>query len=130
MDPQLVFRSLLPAMPSCILALLFYLTIGQRLQEKCFQFEEYVPAESGLPAAERVPSTQKAVIHSGYGFVRGWLYSGANLAVVGLTGALALMLTGCISPRYAYSKLSWETVFVVAASQVLQMVWRLAEPVT
>ena len=110
---------LLPALPSCVLTLIFYLTIGQRLQEKCFRFEEYTPKSAGIeiPEEKTEPSNWKVAITiivmvlCIIGFV-----SGLNLAAVGLAGAVALMLTGCISPRYAYSKLSWETVFVVAAS--------------
>lgn len=115
------FDTLLPALPSCVLVLIFYLTVGQKLQEKCFRFEEYTPAEPEERTAADVGRSpldrQKAWITvivmalCVVGFV-----SGANLAAVGLAGAVVLMITGCISPRCAYAKLSWETVFVVAAS--------------
>lgn len=107
------------AIPAVLAAFFFYLLIGEKLQEKCFDFEE--TSTENLVQEEshtlKSPATWKAffvilvMVLCVVGFV-----SGLDLAAVAFAGAAAVLISGCISTKQAYTGISWETVFVISGT--------------
>ena len=98
---------------ACTLA---YFLFGQRLQEKYLDFEES-DHEMDNAAQSEEGSTAKCVftgvvmILCIIGFI-----AGGNIGVVGLLGALAVIVFKCVPKKRAYAAISWDTIFVVAGS--------------
>ena len=106
-------------LPIVIIALIFFMTIGLKLQKKVFNFPEVVDevaTEEG--EAEPKKSTAKMAISVAIllfciiGFVTElWSYG-----VVAMVGAVACIVTGCISQKKVFTKMDWTTVIVMGCS--------------
>jgi len=118
------FTPAILAVPATIGALIFYATIGTKLSEKWFNFEEPPVALSNnkyfqAGDDEKLGKVPKKVYISLGIFTTCallWVMTDLNLAIVGLLGACACFLTGCIKPETAFSRMSWSSLIVLAAS--------------
>lgn len=106
--------------PMLILLLVFFLTIGIKLQKKIFNFPE-VEDVKNTPSGEgdaKPKSTVKMCISVGIlafciiGFISGlW-----SMGVVAMTGAALCVITGCISQKRLFQKMDWTTVIIMGCS--------------
>lgn len=114
---ELTFFELAKAgIPLVILMVLYFLTIGYKLQEKCFTFQEVSNVQAAV--VQTSASGRKQVL-SGIilllcviGFISGVFTFGT----VALMGACACILTGCISQKRAFEMMDWSTVIVLGGS--------------
>ena len=110
--------------PVLILLLVFYLTVGMKLQKKVFDFPEVEDddkkaASSGGDAVFEEPkSVVKMCISLGIlifcivGFIVGlW-----TMGIVAMVGAVLCVVTGCISQKRVFEKMDWTTVIIMACS--------------
>jgi len=110
--------------PMLVLLLVFFLTVGMKLQKKVFNFPEAENTSgeklpSGKDTADAVPkSPVKMCISVGIlvfcivGFITGlW-----SMGVVAMTGAALCVITGCISQKRVFQKMDWTTVVIMGCS--------------
>ncbi len=110
---------------ACIVGLIVYSTIGYRLQQKFFDFEEVLPSamtelcqKDETYKGEKIvckPWKRKLVALTMIGCIAAFIL-GADIGGVAIIGACIVMATRCISEKRAYRGVSWETVFITAAS--------------
>lgn len=109
------------SIPRFLFIIAFYATVGLKVQEKVFDFEEQEPYQ--------IPPTEAAEDIKGYsgikmalsviilvlmviGFVSGIWTVGA----VAMLAGLACICTGCIRARQVFERMDWNTVWVLAGS--------------
>ena len=115
--PLTFFQLAYIGIPLVVLTVLYYATLGYKLQERCFDFEERAETE-GKTAPEHDSTRRKqnctALILLGcvIGFVAGWL----SLGVTALAGGVLCILTGCISYRRAFEMMDWSTIVILAGA--------------
>jgi len=108
--------------PMLILLLVFFLTVGMKLQKKIFDFEEVesdvTKSNTGGKVVESPKSVVKMCISLGIlifciiGFISGlW-----SMGVVAMTGAAMTVVTGCISQKRVFEKMDWTTVVIMGCS--------------
>lgn len=104
-----------------IVGLIFYATIGWRMQDKCFDFPD-VPIEVAEESKENVgksiynkPWKRIFVAVITVASVVA-MASGLNIGAVALVSATLVMATKCVDPKHAFRNTCWETVFVVVGS--------------
>ncbi len=95
-------------------------TFGYKLMDRCFDFEEPpLPTESGGgngTSSQAVNKSKAAIlvvvlIACIYAFI----FTKINMAMIALTAASVLMVTGCISVPEAFKRVSWVTAIMVGA---------------
>ncbi len=94
-------------------------TFGYNLINKCFDFEEpALPETTGSGVSgEQVNKTKAGILCAVLLFcIWGFAFSNLNMGVIALTSACVLMLTGCISPKEGFGRVSWTTVIMVGAA--------------
>jgi len=103
--------------PMLILLLVFFLTIGMKLQKKFFTFPE-VEDTISAKKEDAPKSITKMWISVGIlvfciiGFISGlW-----SMGVVAMIGATMCVVTGCISQKRVFEKMDWTTVIIMGAS--------------
>ncbi|NYB72964.1 anion permease [Sedimentibacter hydroxybenzoicus DSM 7310] len=104
--------------PAVLVVFLMYVTVGKKLQDKWFDFEE-VPIASGASKQDNNaehPVWKQALVGIVLVVVIIALIMGVNYGMAALMGASVLMITGCISEKQAFSSISWGTVIVVAGA--------------
>jgi len=107
--------------PMLILLLVFFLTIGMKLQKKFFDFPEVTAIPSGASSAstETKPrSVVKMCISVGIlAFcIVGFITELWSMGVVAMVGAAMCVVTGCISEKRVFQKMDWTTVIIMGCS--------------
>ena len=110
--------------PICLLCVAFVMTIGHTLKKKIFNFpEDEDENRRALPADEGAkPRTRKDIlgmcmasailVYCVIGFITGlW-----TLGIVAMTGAVLCIVTGCVSQKRVFEKMSWSTVVIMGCS--------------
>ena len=109
--------------PMLILLLVFFLTIGMKLQKKVFNFPEVEDTDAKkAPSSEDAVTAPKSPVKMGIslailvfcivGFITGlW-----SMGVVAMTGAALSVITGCISQKRVFQKMDWTTVVIMGCS--------------
>lgn len=114
------FDLTLGSLPRLAFIILFYATIGYKLQKKVFDFEDAPDAGGGADGeGEEQGFSRRKMITSVVililtitGFVSGIWTVGA----VAMVAALACIVTGCISIQQVFARMDWTTVWVMAGS--------------
>jgi anion transporter len=111
------------SIPRIAICMLFYMTIGNAIQDRCFNFHEISSAsdsdagkeESGkAPAQSQVKMWLSIIILllTIIAFVAEiWTFG-----MVAMVAGLACIATGCISMKEAFRRMDWTTIWVVAGS--------------
>jgi anion transporter len=120
--------------PLLILLIVFFLTIGMKLQKKIFNFPETEDeitnkTESNNPEIEQVisdqnpkgnPSKNPVKMYIALGIlvfcVVGFITGLWSMGVVAMTGAALCVITGCISQKRVFQKMDWTTVIIMGCS--------------
>lgn len=123
--PMNFFEPALTGAAACIIGLIVYLTFGYKLQQRFFDFKEVLPtgmtelceSDSTLRGKKLVckPWKRRLVAATMIGCIIAFIM-GFDIGGVAIIGACIVMATRCISERKAYRGVSWETVFITAAS--------------
>lgn len=119
LETMTFFDLTLGSLPRFIATVLFYATIGYKMQQKVFTFDE-VTSEALAEGSkeEKVYDKKKMVISVVIlvlmvaGFISGIWTVGA----VAMVAALACVVTGCISMKQVFQRMDWTTVWVMAGS--------------
>lgn len=93
-------------------------TFGYKLMDKWFDFEEPpMPTAAGSGVSGQQVNKVKAGILVAVLVlcIIGFVWTKLNMGVIALTAACVLILTGCISTKDAFQKISWTTVVIVGA---------------
>ena len=113
-----LFTPAIVNLPSLLVVLLFFGTVGYDLMKKVFDFEEVaVYSADGELQNEDTSFNWKMLVSGGVmvamviGFLLGFSTSG-----VSLLAACVVILTGCISEKEALKDISWSTIVIVGAS--------------
>lgn len=99
-----------------IVMFIYFLTVGYRIQERCFNFPE-VPNTSTDQQKVSQSSWKQAV--SGLilvGCVIGFISGVLSFGIISLLGACACILTGCISQKRVFETMDWSTIIVLGGS--------------
>ena len=110
-------------LPVLLLALLYFLTIGGRLQKRVFDFPEVEensenppaesePAESSSGSTARMCMSVAALVFCVIGFLSDLWTAG----VVAMTGAAFCVISGCISQKAVFRKMDWTTIVIMGCS--------------
>lgn len=110
------FEYLWAGLPKVVILLVYFVTIGFRLGQKTFDFEE--PADEVAPGAENRKLTGKMVISLGIllGCVVGFISGLWTLGGVAMIGGVLCVVTGCIDFKPMVKDLDWTTIIVVGGS--------------
>lgn len=112
-----LFEPTIINLPAVLAVIIFYALFGYKLQKKWFDFKEVAPPLVKCGSREKDFPRWKMIltIITTIGVVIG-LVQGFHYATVACTGAVILVMTGCISEMDAFRNISWPTVMVVGAS--------------
>lgn len=115
------FTPAILAVPATLGAILFYATFGTKLSEKWFDFEEspiILPKEESPNMEAKQESGKRAYLSILIFAVCAicWVVTDLNLALIAMLGTCVCFVTGCIEPHVAFSKISWSSVIVLAAT--------------
>ena len=109
--------------PMLILLILFFLTIGMKLQKKIFDFPEVKDnniEKTGINnTTEQAPkSVIKMCISLGILVfcIIGFITELWSMGVVAMTGAAFSVVTGCISQKRVFERMDWTTVVIMGCS--------------
>lgn len=116
-QPLTFFQLAYIAIPLVGVTLVYYMTLGYKLQVHCFDFPENDGGSGETPAEVGGSSRQQAVVAAILlvcvaGFVSGW-YSLGTIAL--LSGCLCIM-TGCISCQRAFQMMDWSTIAILGGA--------------
>ena len=103
--------------PIVIVMLLYFVTVGYRLQTKVFSFPD-VPDNAGDAGQPEQYSRGKMVCSAVIflGCVIAFVSGVATFGVISITGACLCCLTGCISIQKVWSSMDWRTVAVLGGT--------------
>lgn len=111
---------------ACIVGFVICITFGYSLQQKQFTFKEHLPEAMTMGENENQESEEEKKrtykpwkkIFVGLTMVCCIIafICGCDIGGVAIVGAITVMATRCISEKRAYRGVSWETVFITAAS--------------
>lgn len=123
-DTMGFFEIAYTGLPVVLLVIIFFTTVGYKLQKKVFSFPEvedeiHEPSHDNAEGAEEPKkNVVKMCISVGIlvfciiGFVTGiW-----SLGVVAMVGAAACIVTRCISQKKVFQKMDWTTVVIMGCS--------------
>ena len=110
-------------LPVLLLCLIYFLTIGNKLQKKAFDFPEVADDismrnMSGRDKDNSPKNVSKMIISVAIlmfcivGFITGLFSTG----IVAMIGASLCILTGCISQKRVFEKMDWTTIVIMGAS--------------
>ena len=111
------FAPTMAALPSVIVTFFFYMFFGQKFQKKCFDFNK-----SSLELTKNQDDIKQASVWKSVFMIVVLLFciigfaKGFNLILISFTGALLVLISGCITTKQAYSAISWETIFVISGA--------------
>lgn len=110
------FEYLWAGLPKVVILLVYFVTIGFRLGQKTFDFEE--PADEVAPGEENQKLTGKMVISLVIllGCVIGFISGLWTLGGVAMIGGVLCVVTGCIEFKPMVKNLDWTTIIVVGGS--------------
>lgn len=106
------------AIPLLLIAILYFVTVGYKLQQKVFDFEDVPIVEDNGPS-EGVQVTKHTyfatatIIFCIISFATGIL----PIGVTALIGAAIVLVTGCIDFTKTMQHLDWNTVLLIAFAQ-------------
>ena len=111
------FELMKGTIPQLIILVVFFVTVGYKLQQKVFDFPEVTNGPEDAdeePAINKKKALISALIFVGciVGFASGW----ADFGVIALLGACACVMTGCISVQRLWETMDWRTVTVLGGS--------------
>lgn len=113
-----IFAPLGVNLPAIIVVFIFYALVGQKLQERWYQFDEVPVAVSNEDTTDtkQYPAWKQIVVVLDFLAVVGCMIAGVPYGPVCLAGAVVVILTGCISEKNAMQSVSWSTIIVIAGS--------------
>ena len=113
-----IFAPLGVNLPAIIVVFIFYALVGQKLQERWYQFDEVPVAVSNEDTTDtkQYPVWKQIVVVLDFLAVVGCMIAGVPYGPVCLAGAVVVILTGCISEKNAMQSVSWSTIIVIAGS--------------
>lgn len=114
------FTPAILAVPACVGGLLFYLTIGTRLCEKWFDFEE-TPMQLRVPEDSRKTGTRttrdRYISMATFGVCAVcWALTDINLALTGMLGVCVLVVLKVIRIDEVLKKVNWSTLVILACT--------------
>jgi len=114
------FTPAILAIPACIGGILFYATVGTKLSEKWFDFEE-TPIQLKTPAdtARDESKTKRDMYISIATFgvcALCWAFTKINLALTGMLGVCALAVLKVIKIDDILKKVNWSTLIILACT--------------
>jgi len=111
-------------LPILILAVIFFQTIGLKMQKKFFDFPDpgnidpVIKEEGEAPkSVARMIICVSILVFCIAGFLTeqyDWAFW--SVGIVAMTGAVACVATGCISQKRVFEKMDWTTVVILGAS--------------
>ena len=114
------FTPAILAVPACIGAILFYITIGTKLSEKWFDFEETPIQLKAPPDCVKDERKKKRDMYiSIITFVACaafWAFTKVNLALTGMMGVCVLVVLRAIQIDEALKKVNWTTLIILACT--------------
>ncbi|WP_458398071.1 SLC13 family permease [Anaerotignum sp.] len=120
------FEPALSGVAACVVGFIICITFGYKLQEKRFTFQEHLPDVMTMTEHEDQEAlSEKQIMYKPWKKVFSALtmvacviafVAGCDIGGVAIVGAIAVVATRCISEKRAYRGVSWETVFITAAS--------------
>lgn len=113
-----IFAPLGVNLPAIIVVFIFYALVGQKLQERWYQFDKVPVAVSNEDTTDtkQYPVWKQIVVVLDFLAVVGCMIAGVPYGPVCLAGAVVVILTGCISEKNAMQSVSWSTIIVIAGS--------------
>lgn len=99
-----------------VVMFVYFLTVGYRLQERCFNFPEVPNSVTSERVVQDKPWKQVVSGLILVGCVIGFISGIFSFGIIALLGACACILTGCISQRRVFETMDWSTVLVLGGS--------------
>ena len=114
-----LFDLTIGSLPRLVVMALFYFTIGQKIQEKVFNFEEPV---NTLNAPSEIKTERKSSVKMWITIIvfalmiAGFVTSIWTMGTVALLAALVCISLKCISIKDAFRRIDWSSVWLVGGS--------------
>jgi len=102
-------------LPAVIIGLIFYMTIGQKLQKKFFDFKENLPTDVIQIKSSPAHMTKKMLFTLIVMSITilCLIFGSWNMGAVAFAAATILLLTGCVSVEEAIRSVSWSGVLTM-----------------
>lgn len=103
------------AIPLILTMIIFFITVGYRLQKQVFNFEDVETSST----VENKHVKKSKVIICGLIFlwcIIGFVFNIFSIGTVAIIGACACVVTGCISFERAFSTMDWTSILVLGGS--------------
>ena len=113
-----IYTPLVVNLPAVLVVIIMYVTVGKKLQDKWFDFED-LPIElddSKKKTEVEYPVWKQALVAVTLVVVIIALLMKVNFGLAALLGASVLIITGCISEKQAFSSVGWGTIVIVAGA--------------
>ena len=111
------------AIPACIGGILFYATIGTKLSERWFDFEETpITVKAPADSVKEEGKTRRDMYISMIVFVLCaccWAFTKINLALTGMLGVCVLTVLKVIKIDEILRKINWSTLIILACTLAL-----------
>lgn len=112
-----VFEPGILGVPIVLVTLVVYWFFGYRLQKKCFTFEEEPLTEIKEDSVIEVPAWKRfltlAVV---IGCVVCLFFSVTESGAIALTGAIILIISGCVNRKTIFKDINWNVILIVVGS--------------
>lgn len=106
------------AVPAIVLMFIFYLTFGYDMQKKVFDFDDTTVMTAAISAPGAV-GDRRRMICSGIIMlfcIAGFITGVSALGIIAMFGALACIVTGCISVKRAFATMDWCSIAVLGGA--------------
>lgn len=113
-----IIAPLIVNLPAVVLVIIMYVTVGKKLQDKWFDFDE-IPIEAtdtGNSETTEYPVWRQVLVGVVLIAVIVALLMKVDFGFAALLGASVLIVTGCIKESQAFKSISWGTVIIVAGA--------------
>lgn len=106
------------AVPLVLLTILYYVTIGYKLQQKCFDFEDLIDHEALSEQEQETGSKRKQMVAAAIllGCVAGFVSGCFSLGTIALLCGCLCIVTKCISCKRAFELMDWSTIAILGGS--------------
>ncbi len=110
------FEYLGGGLPKVLILVIYFVTIGYKLGEKVFDFEEEQTAVTANGDGETFSAKMVISLVILVGCIIGFLTELWTIGTVSMVGAMLCLLTGCIEYKSMIKNLDWTTIIVVGGS--------------
>ncbi len=115
LEPASFFEYLLTGIPKIIIMVVFFMTFGYKLIKRTAGLSEAQAADNKEGAMRFTPKMLISILIL-VGCIICFTAQIGNVAIISMLAASACIVTRCVNVKQAFSKLDWNTIFLLASA--------------